>query len=327
MRTPVLFLLLAGATLLIGCASTADRTTIRQPLLAGGHGVDHVTILTSHVATAAEEYANRLGFTVGPMTAHSFGFTGAHISFADGTYIELYGVHDPGKVAEVGQGFAANAPEGVTWVTLHSGSTAETADLLTQRGIPAWGPFTLPENAPPGEWTHRLAGPEQPAFPGGRIYFVEYNDALRAQRRAEDAANVRAREVHQNAAVGLRSVWVSVRDLTAAAARYEAAGLMTGPEIRLDVLDTTAREIHTDGGTILLVQMSPDRKSEGVEDSFAGISIKTESLERIRTLIQQSHALELRPYQGLYGRSILVPSTLARGASIEFVEWRAMPRH
>lgn len=320
MRIPLAFLLLSSATLLIGCASTAGRTSIPQPLLAGGHGVDHVTILTNDVTAAAQQYANQLGFTVGPLTAHSFGFTGAHISFADGTFLELYGVHDPVKIAEVGQGFASDAPEGVTWVTLHSGSTTETADLLKQRGISAWGPFTLPDNALPGEWTHRLAGPEQPAFPGGRLYFVEYNEESRAKRRAEDAANVRARETHRNGALGLRSIWVSVRDLTVAAAKYEAAGLRPGPERRMAVLDTKAREITTPGGTILLVQISPDRHSDGAEDSFAGITIKTESIERIRTLLQQSQALELRPYQGLYGRSILLPPTVTRGVSIEFVE-------
>lgn len=318
MRIRALCLLTCLAAI-TGCASASGAASIRHPLLGLGRGVDHVTILTSDVVAAAGEYANRLGFTVGARTAHPFGFTGAHISFADGTYIELYGIHDRAKVASVGEGFALEASEGVRWVTLHSGSTAETTNLLKQRGIPAWGPFTLPEDAPPGEWSHRLAGPEGPAFPGGRLYFVEYNDALRAKRRAEGAAEARAREVHANGALGLRSVWVTVRDLTAAAARYESTGLIPGPEIRLDVLATTAREIRTRGGSILLVQ-SPETASKSAQDSFAGISIKTENLDRIRTLMSKLHALELRPYGGLYGRSIFVPSTLARGVSIEFFE-------
>lgn len=275
-----------------------------------------MTILTKDVAGAADDYANRLGFTVGPLRAHSFGFTGANIYFADGTYIELYGIHDGAKVAAVGEGFALQAPEGVRWVTLHSGSTADTTRMLKQRGVPAWGPLTLPEDAAPGEWRYRLAGPEEPVFPGGRLYFVEYNEESR-KRRAEGVANVHARENHRNGARGLRSVWVMVRDLEAAAARYESAGLVPGPETRLSVLDTDAREIRTPGGTILLVQ---SRLTEDAQDSFAGISIKTESIERIRRMIDESHGLELRPYQGLYGRSILIPSTLARGTSIEFVE-------
>ena len=320
MRTPALVLLTALVALFSGCTRTAEPTSIRQPLLGSGRGVDHVTILTNDVTRAAEEYAKRLGFTVGPLTRHSFGFTGAHIYFADGTYIELYGIHDREKIAAVGQGFAIDAPEGVRWVTLHSGSTGETANLLKQRGVPAWGPFTLPEDAPPGEWTHRLVGPEEPVFPGGRLYFVEYNDASRARRRLEDAAAARAREVHANAAVGLRSVWVAVRDLAAAAAKYESAGLIPGPERRLDVLDANAREITTPYGTILLLQVKPGAESRHGEDTFAGISIKTESLERTRTLIEQSQGVALRPYRGLYGRSILVPSAVARGASIEFVE-------
>lgn len=317
MRVTALFLL-SLAVLLAGCTSTADRALVRQSLLANGHGVDHVTILTKDVAAAAREYATRLGFTVGPPTAYSFGFTGANIYFADGTFIELYGVHDPAKVAEVGEGFAVESAEGVRWVTLHTGSAAETTNLLKQRGLAMWGPFELPEDSPAGKWTHRLVGPEGPAFPGGRLYFVEYNDALRGRRRAEDAAKVRAREAHANGALGLRSVWIEVGDMNAAAAKYEAAGLMVGPDKWLVVLDTTAREITTPGGTILLVQSRANNPGRG--DAFAGISIKAESLDRVRALIGAAHAADLQPYQGLYGRSILVPPTLARGASIEFFE-------
>lgn len=322
MRVPSLFLIPAFVALFSGCTSTVDQTSMPQPLLGSGHGIDHVTILTNDLASAADEYAKRLGFTVGPARAFSFGFEGANIYFADGTYIELYGVHDRAKVASTSEAFALEAPEGVTWVTLHAVPTAETASLLTQRGIPAWGPFDFPEDAKAGEWRFRLTGPEEPVLPGGRIYFVEYNEELRAKSRAEDAAKARAREVHENAAHGLRSVWVAVGDLSAAAARYESAGLIPGPEVRLNVLDANAREIRTPGGALLLVQMRPEPGTEsgGSRDSFAGISIKTGSLDRIRRLIRESHSLELRPYPGLYGRSILVPARLARGASIEFFE-------
>lgn len=318
MHLTALFLL-AVAALLSGCSSAPPGTGTRHPLLGNGHGVDHVTILTKDLAAAAHEFGARLGFKVGALTPTSFGFTGANIYFGDGTYIELYGIHDLAKIAEVGEGSALEASEGIRWVTLHTGSTADTVNLLKERGIPAWGPLTLPEKLPPEQWQRRLAGPEQPAFPGGRVYFVEYNEDLRAKGRAEDAANVRAREMHANGALGLRSVWVAVRDLTAAAATYEAAGLAPGPEKGLEVLDTTAREIKTPGGTILLLQRRETEPPRG-GDAFAGISIKTGNIERVRTMIQESHATELRPYQGLYGRSILVPAALARGASIEFFE-------
>lgn len=318
MRMTVLLQLIL-LTALSGCASASRPAPTRQPLLGDGHGIDHVTILTSDLAAAADEYTRRLGFTVGNPTPHSFGFTGAYIDFADGTFIELYAIHDREKVAAAGESFALEAPEGIRWVTLHSGSTADTTQLLTQRGIAAWGPYTLPEDAAPDAWSHRLSGPEEPVFPGGRLFFVEYNEARRAARRAADTDGARAREAHANGAIGLRSVWVTVRDLSAAAATYESAGLIPGPEIRLQVLDTNAREIRTPGGTILLVQ-SRAGSDDSDHDSFSGISIRTENLERVRTLITRSHALTLEPYQGLYGRSILVPSTLARGASIEFFE-------
>ena len=322
MRLQPLLLVPAFMALFSGCASTVDPAPAPQPLIGSGRGVDHVTILTSDLTAAASEYRDRLGFTVGPVRQYSFGFEGANIYFADGTYIELYAIHDRAKVAAGSEAFAIDAPEGVTWVTLHAGSTEETANRLKQRGIPAWGPLTFPADAEPVQWTHRLTGPEQPVLPGGRVFFVEYNDALRAKNRAANAAGVRAREVHANGAHALRSIWVAVRDLSAASAGYESVGLSPGREVRLNVLDTKAREIRTPGGTILLVQMKPDSAtaSAGSADSFAGISIKTASLDRIRELIRQSHSLELRPYRGLYGRSVLVPASLARGASIEFFE-------
>lgn len=89
-----------------------------------------------------------------------------------------------------------------------------------------------------------------------------------------------------------------MRDLSDAAARYESAGLIPGPAIQLDVLGTQAREIRTPGGTILLVQMSSGAETESIDslDSFAGISIKTRSLDTIRERIRQSHSLDLTPY-------------------------------
>lgn len=314
----LLMLLLVAA--LSGCASTSDRTSL-QPLLGSGRGVDHVTILTSNVKAAANEYATRLGFTVGPVRDFPFGFSGANIYFEDGTYMELYGIHDADKVASIGEGFALDAPEGVRWMTLHARPTADSVNRLKQRGIPAWGPFELPEGSGQ-DWLYRLAGLEEPGLPGGRVYFVEYKGEFRAERDALNAAAIRTRETHENGAVGLRSVWIAVHDLSAAAARYESAGLIPGPRIPLDVLDTQAREIRTTGGTILLVQMKPDTGTSSVHpsDSFAGISIRTRSLDTIRARIRQSHSLDLTPYQGLYGRSILLPSTFARGASIEFFE-------
>ena len=322
MRTRALLLTFLLTAVLGGCVSTTDRVSVRQPLLGGGHGVDHVTILTSDLAAAANEYATQLGFTVGTVRDYPFGFSGANIYFEDGSYLELYGIHDAEKVVEVGEGFAVDAPQGVRWMTLHVRPLSETVDLLRERGIPAWGPFDLPEGSG-AEWTHRLGGPEEPVFPGGRVYFVEYNDEFLADRDAETLARRRARAIHANDAIGLRSVWIDVQDLEAAAATYESAGLIPGPAIRLDVLDTGAREIRTPGGTILLVQTKPDAATGTVnlqQDSFSGISIRVRNLDTIRARIREAHSLDLAPYRGLYGRSVLLPAHLARGVSIEFFE-------
>lgn len=153
------------------------------------------------------------------------------------------------------------------------------------------------------------------------MYFVEYNEPLYAKREAAEAEERRRRELHVNGATGLESVWIAVHDLPAAAARYRTAGLVPGPEFRLGVLDTQAREISTPGGTLLLVQAKPGLQSDpDAEGAFVGISIRTRNLDTVRAVVSETHALDLKPYQGRYGRSILVPSDLARGTLIEFFE-------
>lgn len=300
---------------LTACAVTRPAPLAPQPLIGSGRGVDHVTLLTQDVTAAARRFADDFGFTVGPTQKLSFGFESAVIYFGDVTYIELYSIHDRDVVGRSTEAFALEAPEGLTWVTLHVDSARRVAEFLRQLGKPVFGPDRIPDSE--NDWRFRLTGPNSPFLPGGHIYFIEYNDAVRARFRSENRTLVEGREVHPNSALGLRSVWIMVPDLAAAAAIYASAGLTAGPEFELGPLSTRALEIGMPGGTILLAQGagSPSRNA-----GFTGISIKVGSIDAIRTLVLKQRGLDLEPYAGRYGRSVLIPASLGYGTVIEFFQ-------
>lgn len=268
------------------------------------------------MAAAAKRFADDFGFTVGPTRKLSFGFESAVIYFADLTYIELYAIHDRKVVGESTEAFALEAPEGLTWVTLHVDSARRAAEFLRQLGKPVFGPDSIPESEE--NWRFKLTGPQQAFLPGGRIYFIEYNEAVRARFRTENRAMVQSREIHPNTAQGLRSIWITVADLTAAAAIYTSAGMATGPEFELAALSTQAREIRMRGGTILLALQSAGSPSRNA--AFTGISIKVGSIDAIRTRVLKRRGLNLEPYAGRYGRSVRIPASLGYGTVIEFFQ-------
>lgn len=323
MRT---WLCAASAVLAISTATAARQAVpdakapaaAQQPLLGSGRGIDHVTLLTHDVTAAAQRFAEDFGFTVGPARKLSFGFEAAIIYFPDRTYIELYGIHDRKVVGESTEAFALDAPEGVTWVTLDVDSTSRAAAALRKLGKAVFGPYKMPEET---NWRYQLTGPEQPFLPGGRVFFIEYNPAVIDRLRADNRALVEAREAHANGAEGLRSVWVAVDDLDAAADAYAAAGLTAESEVELVALSTRAREIRTPGGTILLVQQ---RREPGAappaQAAFSGLTIKVADVDAVRSRVLKQRGVNLQPYAGLYGRSVLVPASLAYGTAIEFFE-------
>lgn len=298
---------------LTGCVHTEPAALTPHPLLGAGRGVDHVTLLTNDLTAAAARFADEFGFNVGPQQKLNFGFERAFIYFGDLTYIELFAIHDREVVRQSSEAFALEAPEGLTWVTLHVDSARRAAEFLRGLGVPVFGPDQLPDSA---EWRFRLTGPETPFLPGGRIYFVEYNEAARARFRANNRASVEARESHPNSALGLRSIWITVPDLAAAAAAYAAAGMAPGPEFELAALSTRAREIRMPGGTILLAQLAA---SPSQTAAFAGISIKVRDIDAIRTRVRQ-RGFDLVPYTGRYGRSVLIPASIGYGTLIEFFQ-------
>lgn len=300
--------------------ATQTAGVATQPLIGSGRGIDHVTLLTNDVAAAAKRFADDFGFTIGPIRKLDFGFDAAIIYFSDLTYIELFAISDRDIVGRSCEAFALEAREGVTWVTLDVDSVARVAGFLQKLGTAISARYRVPDNAE--NWRFQLIEPVQPFLPGGRVYFIEYNDSVRARSRTENKALVERREVHANSAEGLRSVWVAVPDLAAAAAIYASAGMAAGPEFSFSPLSSRAREIRMPGGTILLAQQRPDGQAAArpQEARFTGISVKAGNIDAIRTLLRKQRGLELQPYAGRYGRSVLIPAAVGYGTAIEVFE-------
>jgi hypothetical protein len=83
------------------------------------------------------------------------------------------------------------------------------------------------------------------------IVFIEYAPGL-----ARAAA-----PRHENTAIGIRAVWMSVYDLQAAARAYGFIGLPPGPTLQAPRLAATDREVPAGEGVILRLHGSGARYS------------------------------------------------------------------
>lgn len=302
---------------LISVAATGSEL-----VLGSGRGVDHATLLSKSLINVSRTYAD-LGFTIYPYGRDEGGFESSILYFPDGTYIDLFGIHNTSLVEAGAEAHAADAPEGLTWLTLHTSSTAHTAAHLRKQGHELFGPEVIP--GADGEWFFKLTGLEKNTLPGQRIYFVEYNEQLLEARREQKIGAVRARETHRNGALGLQSVWLAVKDLDEAERAYRGSGFETGRNYNFDQLAAIGREIRTGQRAILLIEPvsadSPVQRLLGSRDAaFVGYSIKADSLEKTRAVLSEREQPLAKDYDGLYGKSLMIPSSEAGGAWLEFFE-------
>jgi hypothetical protein len=105
-------------------------------------------------------------------------------------------------------------------------------------------------------------------------------------------------------------------------------GLRAGRSLALKPLEARAQVIQAGLGTLLLVQ--PAARGKGPVAAFLaqrgegilGIGFEVEQLDRARSLVQGSLALELEPYDGALGKGVLVPAQRAAGVWVELFQKR-----
>jgi hypothetical protein len=291
-----------------------------HPVIGSGEGVDHGTLLTRSLVRTSRVFAD-LGFTVSPIGSYDNGFENSTVWFGDGTYLELFGVHDAQAVSEGPESHAVSGPEGLTWVTIECGSIEDTVKHLKQRGHALFGPETLPS---PETWSYKLAGLEGDTLPGQRIYFIEYNhDRINAGRQSK-LESWQAKETHRNTAQALAAVWIAVRSLEDAEASFRESGFTLGERVDLPHLKGVGRRIATKDREILLVQPAADSdamQSLGSRSSaFIGYSVRVKSLATAQAVLAEGKLDSLPVYVGPHGRSVLIPPDHAGGSWLEFFE-------
>jgi hypothetical protein len=307
----------ALASLALGSCSTLDPSA-PNPVIGSGRGLDHATVLTRSLAGASATYAS-LGFKVTPYRKYDNGFESAVIYLADEAYIELFGIHDREAVAKTEQASVLAEPDGFTWLNLHVGSTEAAAAHLRAKGHVLFGPDSIGGDP----WIFKLAGLKEPTLPGNRVYVIEYNDADFATR-PRNLERKRLRETHANTAQALRSAWIAVKDVDAAARSYADIGFRGTRSIELPQLNARAQELAAGNGTILLVHAAassgPVVNFLGTrKDRLMGVSVKVASLAAARSSLSPD-AKAGPEYAGPYGRSFLVPASGAGGMWVEIFE-------
>ena len=184
----------------------------------------------------------------------------------------------------------------------------------------------MKEALPPG-W--KSVAFKTPPVPGGRIFFIEYINEDYFKKLEEKYPNLRedpAKRSHVNGALGLRAVWMTVKDLDEATKAYETVGLTRGARMPLPAIGATAQEIRAgSNGTILLVSPAVPAGATAKfladrGESVMGVSIEVQDLAKTRLVLKTGLQQDLPEYSGPYGKSLLVPGECATGNWIEFFE-------
>jgi hypothetical protein len=278
--------------------------------------IDHVRILAHDIAAAQSQYGSMLGFDLSRAEAFIYPEGSAHngTELSDGTYLELIGIADREKLLK-------SRPWIVDFLQDHQGahsvgilvtSAKDVADRLKTRGIEA--PVFNLVSSHPGAKPILLVTPKLVSLPDGAIFFVEY------------PVQPSARTVVQpNTAQGMAAVWIAVRDLQKASQEAERLGFHPGRLLEFKNLGARGRELQTSPGKIVLLEANSSGKptadflrerGQGV----MGLSLAVGDIAKARSLIGGKANRDLPIYEGVYGKSFLVPPEVASGVWIEMVQ-------
>jgi len=290
---------------------------------AGASGMDHVGVGVRDL-TAASESFRKLGFVVSPGGRHPGGTENNMIFFPNGSYLELLGVYDAGKAVDIAASIRKR--EGPLFAGLGVNSAAGIASALKGRNLevvgPAGGTIRLPTDSgtPPDRWW--IVSFKSQAWPWSSIFYVEYEPTFLAQAKAGFQAQ--GAYAHANSATRLHAVWFAAVNTDSIVNVLEQTGLKLEPEVKVDKLGAYARVAKLEGGAIVVLRASATHlpASEYVQGGrgVMGVTIAVKSVDSVMRAIHRPSDPGLKPYAGLFGRSVLMGPNQAHGAWIEFAE-------
>jgi len=155
------------------------------------------------------------------------------------------------------------------------------------------------------------------------IWLVEY-----APGRSERLAVRREQGMmdHPNTAQRLHSVWFAVKDMEVVLRNLQDAGFEKGKACNIKFLGASGQEIHAGRGSLLILQSAEkdgnlkEFLSSHEDGDIIGISIRVANLDKARFWIEANSGNKFEPYDGLYGRSILIPPGLTHGVWMELFQ-------
>jgi hypothetical protein len=288
--------------------------------------MDHVGVGVLDLKAATESFT-RLGFVVSPGGRHPGGTENNMIFFPDGSYLELLGVYDSVKAADITAAIRKREGEGALFAGLGVGSAARIATALTERSLPIVGPtagtIKLPgdTDTPPDRWW--IVAFKDQTWPWSSIFFVEYEP--RFLEHAKAGFQAQGAYAHPNSATRLHAVWFAAVHADSFATMLEQTGMGLGASVQVEKFGASARVATLQTGAIAVLQTSATTHRRGDEfppggSGVMGVTIAVKSLDSVLHSLKMSGGPNHEPYAGLFGRSVLVGPIQAHGAWVEFAE-------
>lgn len=317
------------------CAESARAQNPAHPLLGHGCGVDHVGIGVRDLEIARRDYEEVLGFKCAGNLPSMSGraLLRSLIFFEDETLLEFLSPSPDAPVT--GDEFREwlEKHEGGMSLALRISSAQEAAAYLEARNfevkVTGYPKAAKGEVNPAQVRYYSVTTPDAPS--GNRqifmtwIWLVEY---VSFPGRAAGRAAWREKGLmdHPNTAKSLHSAWFAVRDLEVSLRNLQEAGFEPGETREAKILGASGREIKAGTGTMILLQSADENGALGKflsnhdDGEIIGMSIEVADLEKAWSWIESHSERKLEPYDGFYGRSVMVPPDLTHGVWMEFFQ-------
>ena len=130
---------------------------------------------------------------------------------------------------------------------------------------------------------------------------------------------------HPNTALGVRAVWMAVKNAAATTRAFQGIGLPPGRAVESKVLGARGRLVPAGIGDILVLEPSEPtgrlaaflvERGEGL----FGISIQVRQLAAARVVIERGFNRSLVPTTTFFGEGLLLPPDMTHGTWLELSE-------